>query len=75
MFENRWDKEFPLIYNPVILCVTLIGFNYSYSLRHILGEDLGQLNTKDLEQLERQLDSSLRQIRSRRVCSMHFIGH
>ncbi|MBS2599924.1 hypothetical protein KFY57_27860, partial [Salmonella enterica subsp. enterica serovar Typhimurium] len=34
------------------------------SQRHILGEDLGELNTKDLEQLERQLDSSLRQIRS-----------
>ncbi|KAH0643382.1 hypothetical protein KY289_034356 [Solanum tuberosum] len=34
------------------------------SQRHLLGEDLGQLGTKDLEQLERQLDSSLRQIRS-----------
>lgn len=40
------------------------------SQRHILGEDLGQLNTKDLEQLERQLDSSLRQIRSRRTQNM-----
>ncbi|XP_009788435.1 MADS-box protein 04g005320 isoform X1 [Nicotiana tabacum] len=37
------------------------------SQRHILGEDLGQLNIKELEQLERQLDSSLRQIRSRRT--------
>ncbi|KAL3338436.1 hypothetical protein AABB24_027518 [Solanum stoloniferum] len=40
------------------------------SQRHILGEDLGQLNTKDLEQLERQLDSSLREIRSRRTQNM-----
>ncbi|KAL3369753.1 hypothetical protein AABB24_007005 [Solanum stoloniferum] len=40
------------------------------SQRHILGEDLSQLNTKDLEQLERQLDSSLRQIRSRRTQNM-----
>ncbi|XP_075103902.1 MADS-box protein 04g005320-like isoform X3 [Nicotiana tabacum] len=36
------------------------------SQRHVLGEDLGQLSNKDLEQLERQLDSSLRQIRSTR---------
>ncbi|KAG4958649.1 hypothetical protein AAZX31_13G038600 [Glycine max] len=32
--------------------------------RNLLGEDLGPLNTKDLEQLERQLDSSLKQVRS-----------
>ncbi|XP_060186310.1 MADS-box protein 04g005320 [Lycium barbarum] len=40
------------------------------SQRHILGDDLGELNIKDLEQLERQLDSSLRQIRSRRTQNM-----
>lgn len=34
------------------------------SQRHLLGEELGQLGTKDLEQLERQLDSTLRQVRS-----------
>ncbi|KAL2559184.1 Developmental protein SEPALLATA 1 [Forsythia ovata] len=34
------------------------------SQRHFLGDDLGQLGTKDLEQLERQLDASLKQIRS-----------
>nr|AFK42306.1 unknown [Medicago truncatula] len=32
--------------------------------RNLLGEDLGPLGTKDLEQLERQLDSSLKQVRS-----------
>ncbi|XP_009615088.1 MADS-box protein 04g005320-like isoform X1 [Nicotiana tomentosiformis] len=40
------------------------------SQRHVLGEDLGQLSNKDLEQLERQLDSSLRQIRSTRTQHM-----
>ncbi|XP_022857288.1 MADS-box protein 04g005320-like isoform X1 [Olea europaea var. sylvestris] len=34
------------------------------SQRYFLGEDLGQLGTKDLEQLECQLDTSLKQIRS-----------
>ncbi|XP_021816782.1 developmental protein SEPALLATA 1 isoform X1 [Prunus avium] len=32
--------------------------------RNLLGEDLGPLNTKELEQLERQLESSLKQVRS-----------
>ncbi|KAL9354770.1 hypothetical protein Peur_052740 [Populus x canadensis] len=32
--------------------------------RNLLGEDLGPLNTKELEQLERQLESSLNQVRS-----------
>nr|ALF08454.1 SEPALATA-3 [Thalictrum thalictroides]ALF08455.1 SEPALATA-3 [Thalictrum thalictroides]ALF08456.1 SEPALATA-3 [Thalictrum thalictroides]ALF08457.1 SEPALATA-3 [Thalictrum thalictroides]ALF08458.1 SEPALATA-3 [Thalictrum thalictroides] len=35
--------------------------------RNLLGEDLGPLSGKDLETLERQLDSSLRQIRSTRT--------
>ncbi|OAY31153.1 agamous-like MADS-box protein MADS2 [Manihot esculenta] len=34
------------------------------SQRNLLGEDLGPLNTKELEQLEHQLESSLNQIRS-----------
>ncbi|CAA7018136.1 unnamed protein product [Microthlaspi erraticum] len=32
--------------------------------RNLLGEDLGPLNSKELEQLERQLDGSLKQVRS-----------
>ncbi|CAI0553226.1 unnamed protein product [Linum tenue] len=32
--------------------------------RNLLGEDLGPLNTKELEQLERQLEGSLKQVRS-----------
>ncbi|CAI9263031.1 unnamed protein product [Lactuca saligna] len=38
--------------------------------RQLFGEDLGPLNLKELEQLERQLDSTLRQIRSIRTQSM-----
>ncbi|KVI09061.1 Transcription factor, K-box, partial [Cynara cardunculus var. scolymus] len=38
--------------------------------RQIFGEDLGPLSLKELEQLERQLDSTLRQIRSIRTQSM-----
>ncbi|CAK9147927.1 unnamed protein product [Ilex paraguariensis] len=34
------------------------------SQRNLLGEDLGPLNTKDLERLEHQLEKSLKQIRS-----------
>ncbi|XP_059303750.1 MADS-box protein EJ2 isoform X1 [Lycium ferocissimum] len=37
------------------------------SQRHLLGEDLGTLSTKDLEQLENQLEASLKQIRSRKT--------
>ncbi|KAL3728557.1 hypothetical protein ACJRO7_033192 [Eucalyptus globulus] len=35
--------------------------------RNLLGEELGQLSSKELESLERQLDGSLKQIRSRRT--------
>ncbi|KAK3009665.1 hypothetical protein RJ639_013841, partial [Escallonia herrerae] len=37
------------------------------SQRNMLGEDLGPLNTKELDQLEHQLEISLRQIRSTKV--------
>ncbi|KAK4780023.1 hypothetical protein SAY87_016129 [Trapa incisa] len=35
--------------------------------RNLLGEELGPLNSKELESLERQLDASLKQIRSTRT--------
>ncbi|XP_071731003.1 agamous-like MADS-box protein MADS2 [Rutidosis leptorrhynchoides] len=38
--------------------------------RQLFGENLGPLNLKELEKLERQLDSTLRQIRSIRTQSM-----
>ncbi|CAK8578427.1 unnamed protein product [Lathyrus sativus] len=37
------------------------------SQRNLMGEDLGPLSSKELESLERQLDSSLKQIRSTRT--------
>lgn len=37
------------------------------SQRNLLGEELGPLNSKELESLERQLDTSLKQIRSTRT--------
>nr|WLF01165.1 MIKC-type MADS-box transcription factor FBP9 [Petunia x hybrida] len=40
------------------------------SQRNLLGEDLGSLNSKELEQLEHQLDSSLKQIRSKKTQHM-----
>uniref|UniRef100_M0ZP50 MADS-box transcription factor FBP4 n=1 Tax=Solanum tuberosum TaxID=4113 RepID=M0ZP50_SOLTU len=84
-FAKRRNGLLKKAYELSILCeaeVALIIFSnrgklyeFCSTSRHILGEDLSQLNTKDLEQLERQLDSSLRQIRSRRVCSMLLIGY
>ncbi|VFQ85455.1 unnamed protein product [Cuscuta campestris] len=41
------------------------------SQRHLLGEDLVHLGIEDLEQLENQLDSSLRRIRSTRTKHMY----
>ncbi|XP_074308358.1 agamous-like MADS-box protein MADS2 isoform X2 [Silene latifolia] len=38
--------------------------------RNLLGEDLGPLNVKELDQLERQLESSLKQIRCIKTQSM-----
>nr|GFA91970.1 agamous-like MADS-box protein AGL9 homolog isoform X2 [Tanacetum cinerariifolium] len=37
------------------------------SQRNLLGEDLGPLNCKELESLEKQLDTSLKHIRSARM--------
>lgn len=40
------------------------------SQRNLLGEDLGPLNTKELEQLEHQLETSLERIRSTKTQSL-----
>ncbi|KAG0493679.1 hypothetical protein HPP92_004673 [Vanilla planifolia] len=40
------------------------------SHRHLLGEDLGPLNVKELQQLERQLESALAQARQRKTQMM-----
>lgn len=43
---------------------------HGYACRNLLGEDLGPLSTKELEQLEHQLESTLKLIRSTRVSLM-----
>lgn len=43
---------------------------FFFFFRNLLGEDLGPLSSRELEQLERQLDASLKQIRSTRVISL-----
>jgi len=50
-----------------------IDFGFIGNYRNLLGEDLGSLGIKELEQLEKQLDSSLRHIRSTRV--IHRTNH
>ncbi|KFK33520.1 hypothetical protein AALP_AA5G023700 [Arabis alpina] len=41
-----------------------------HSQRHLLGEELADMGVNELEQLERQVDTSLRQIRSTKARSM-----
>lgn len=53
-----------ILVTGVCPCFGLINI---FVFRNLLGEDLGPLNSKDLESLERQLDMSLKQIRSTRV--------
>ncbi|KAF3650091.1 putative peptidyl-prolyl cis-trans isomerase E-like [Capsicum annuum] len=79
-FAKRRNGLLKKAYELSVLCdaeIALIIFSsrgklyeFCSSSRHMLGEDLGELNTKDLEQLERQLDSSLRQIRSTKEQSL-----
>ena len=42
----------------------------NYICRHYMGEDLENLNFKELQNLEQQLDSALKHIRSRKVKSL-----
>ena len=43
-------------------------YNLNWNGRHLLGEDLGPLSIKELQQLERQLEVALTHVRSRKVC-------
>lgn len=56
----------------VDLFLVLILKKNLFDFRNLLGEDLGPLTIKELEQLERQLDVSLRQIKSTRVTNRHY---
>ncbi|KAF3646371.1 putative peptidyl-prolyl cis-trans isomerase E-like [Capsicum annuum] len=79
-FAKRRNGLLKKAYELSVLCdaeIALIIFSsrgklyeFCSSSRHMLGEDLGELNIKDLEQLEHQLDSSLRQIRSTKEQSL-----
>ncbi|OEL12556.1 MADS-box transcription factor 8 [Dichanthelium oligosanthes] len=79
-FAKRRNGLLKKAYELSVLCdaeVALIIFSNRGKLyefcsgqRNLLGEDLGSLGIKDLEQLEKQLDSSLRHIRSTRTQHM-----
>lgn len=43
--------------------------------RNLLGEDLGPLSTKELEQLENQIEISLKHIRSSKVAKQDIFIH
>ena len=49
--------------------VCLVMKCYPCHCRNLLGEDLDDLNTKELDQLEEQIEMSLRHIRSTKVLS------
>ncbi|GJN10519.1 hypothetical protein PR202_ga28618 [Eleusine coracana subsp. coracana] len=51
--------------NIIMWLPKCISQNY-ISYRHLMGEDLESLNLKELQQLEQQLESSLKHIRSRK---------
>jgi hypothetical protein len=51
-------------------CKQTIKKKKSVPCRHLMGEDLESLNPKELQQLEQQLDSSLKHIRSRKVVTV-----
>ncbi|XLT09241.1 hypothetical protein HN51_055034 [Arachis hypogaea] len=63
--------NFSLIGNPV--CSVLSNTNYCQlqqqpkHLKHLLGEDLGPLSIKELQNLEKQLEGALAQARQRKV--------
>ncbi|KAM0866665.1 hypothetical protein ACQ4PT_042488 [Festuca glaucescens] len=79
-FAKRRNGLLKKAYELSVLCdaeVALIIFSNRGKLyefcsgqRNLLGEDLGSLGIKELEQLEKQLDSSLRHIRSTRTQHM-----
>ncbi|RDX86623.1 MADS-box protein EJ2, partial [Mucuna pruriens] len=73
-FAKRRNGLLKKAYELSVLCdaeVALIIFSnrgklyeFSSTSRNLLGEDLAQMNTTELEQLENQLESALRNIRS-----------
>lgn len=76
--SSKW-LCFSTFFNYAWPCQKLLAFaicNYTHtqyclSQRHMLGEDLGPLNIKELQQLEEQLEYSLSQARQRKVHHVH----
>lgn len=60
---NKPGKELEISYREYLKLKARFE-SLQQTQRNLLGEDLGPLNTNDLERLERQLDSSLKQVRS-----------
>jgi hypothetical protein len=52
--------------------IGIIIFVFHNFNRHLLGEDLGPLSVKELQQLEKQLECALSQARQRKV---HISSH
>jgi MADS-box transcription factor, plant len=48
------------------ICIILSDVLHNFE-RHLLGEDLGPLSVKELQQLEKQLECALSQARQRKV--------
>ncbi|KAI6683286.1 hypothetical protein NL676_029199 [Syzygium grande] len=79
-FAKRRNGLLKKAYELSVLCdaeVALIIFSsrgklfeFCSSSRNLLGEDLGSLDSKELEHLERQLESSLKHIRSTKTQCM-----
>ncbi|XP_071686408.1 MADS-box protein 04g005320-like [Rutidosis leptorrhynchoides] len=71
MEANNLDQEPQSSYQEYLKLKAKVDI-LQQSQRHFLGEELEQLGLKDLDQLERQLDSSLRKIRSTKT--QHMFG-
>lgn len=48
----------------IFTCIT------PFNIRHLTGEQLDKLTLKELQQLEQQLDTALKKIRSRKVVNL-----
>ncbi|XP_041015596.1 truncated transcription factor CAULIFLOWER A-like [Juglans microcarpa x Juglans regia] len=62
-FQGNWNLEFSRLKAKVELLQRNQG--------HYLGDDLGSLSHKELQNLEQQLDASLKRIRARKTQLMH----
>lgn len=79
-FRNKWLSSFRTY---CLIMHDLVKFLVSGSIltivafvsRHMLGEDLGPLSIKELQQLEKQLEYALSQARQRKVWSLCILSY